>query len=1085
MIKEIKYDGISTAPSDYEAPDGALHHCLNMYHRHGALHPLPAPGDPLISGIPSGSRIFLHRPSDSSSRFFCYPDPDTGTADGGAFSLCTASVVSDDHPLLELFRCADNEKILSVTAIGNIIVVATNTCTHYLRFNPAAPAHHYQYLGAGLPDISLTFGLDLRFEYDQVTTDQIKIKKTTAASVYNNTPKKIVYQKSHNPRLFMRSDITQRRAATYVYDFFDPSSGFSLKDETRYLVRLNIPKLPPRYMTRSFGFRLFAIPDDAAPVSGMEQQCYLPQDCTEVPDIITGISSSAFSHSVTSHGFVSSDLPENTRLGVQFLITVADSSRELLFSHDISFQVSLYSYLESSLADGENYIILYNQESVQAVAAAVNKFIAQRATETGRFIFPFFARFALRLYDGSNAPASAPVLMLPNSGCAPAMLFCYKDEASVNYLYPAAFCADLLYKINAEIPPEWEDLIAGVDIFLSQQVWPFHQGAEYSETRTIFSYPPVIDSYGVGRMIYDSLEGGSDDPEQFKCRSLNEYFFQMVSTASDSAYPKKDLIEFDPKDARELRNDIASVSAFYHYAFIPREELKADDNFHSIEVPRERLSTLVTRATLEDALPYRGFAGAGLSSYNRRLEAFGGSVILPGADMPVDCNNFISPAGQTSDAVAEVTVPSADGQRIVRSALASVSEAQLDALRWFYYPDSRATMARIIVEPADAGSDTPVREITIPLRTHDFLPGAYWLSEEIGRRIVSDDADDSGMLKIDRVKTDVPVSERRQSSIYLSEVDNPFLFRASRHVSVGEGRVLALASAVQALSQGQFGQFPRYAFTSEGVWAMEVGATGSYTSRQPVVRDVIADQLSIVSLDSSVVFATSRALMMLRGSDCRSISEIIRPRPGLEPFSALPAYSSALSAAGLHPDSIPLLPSLSQILQKPRFIYDYSASRLIIYNPGIHAAALLLSLEDMKYTYAGYHIYGSVNSYPDAMALFDDGTLRRFPEDSCRLQPSLLLSRPLRLDAPDVLKTVDSVIQRGDFCRGHVQSVLYGSRDLRHWHLVWSSKDHILRGFSGTPYKYFRIALICSLDPGESLSGASIRYTPRLTNHLR
>lgn len=1084
MIKEIKYDGITTAPSDYEAPDGALHHCLNMYHRHGALHSLPAPGEPVISGIPAGSCIFLHRPSDGSSRFFCYPDPDADTATGGAFSLCTASVVSDDHPLLEQFRCADNEKILSVTAIGNIIVAATNTCTHYLRFNPAAPAHHYQYLGTGLPDISLTFGLDLRFEYDQVTTDQIKIKKTTAASAYNNSLKKIVYQKSHKPRLFMRSDITQRRAATYVYDFFDISSGFSLKDDTPYLVRLGTNKLNSRYMHYAFGFKLFAIPDDAVPVSGMEQQCYLAKDCVSVTEKVAGVANIGV-YATCSHSFVSSGLPENTRLGILFWSSVADSSRDLWFDHDISFQVSLYSYLESSLADGENYIILYNEESVQAVAAAVNKFIAQRATETGRFIFPFFARFALRLYDGSNAPASAPVLMLPNSGCAPAMLFCYKDEASVNYLYPAAFCADLLYKISAEIPKEWEDLIAGVDIFLSQQIWPFHQGAEYSETRTIFSYPPVIDSYGVGRMIYDSLEGGSDDPEQFKCRSLNEYFFRMVSTASDSAYPKKDLIEFDPKDAKELRNDIASVSAFYHYAFIPREELKADDNFHSIEVPRERLSTLVTRATLEDALPYRGFAGAALSSYNRRLEAFGASVILPEAEIPVDCNNFISPAGHTSDAVAQVTVPSADGQRIVRSVVASVSEAQLDALRWFYYPDSRATMARIIVEPADAGSDTPVREITMPLRPHDFLPGAYWLSEEIGRRILSDDADDSGKLKIDRLKADVPVSERRLSSIYLSEVDNPFLFRASRHVSVGEGRVLALASAVQALSQGQFGQFPRYAFTSEGVWAMEVGATGSYTSRQPVVRDVIADQHSIVSLDSSVVFATSRALMMLRGSDCRSISEIIRPRPGLDPYSMLPAYSAALSAARLHPDSIPLLPSLSQILQKPRFIYDYSASRLIIYNPGIHAAALLLSLEDMKYTYAGYHIYGSVNSYPDAMALFDDGTLRRFPEDSCRLQPSLLLSRPLRLDAPDVLKTVDCVIQRGDFCRGHVQSVLYGSRDLRHWHLVWSSKDHILRGFSGTPYKYFRIALICSLGPGESLSGASIRYTPRLTNHLR
>ena len=97
----------------------------------------------------------------------------------------------------------------------------------------------------------------------------------------------------------------------------------------------------------------------------------------------------------------------------------------------------------------------------------------------------------------------------------------------------------------------------------------------------------------------------------------------------------------------------------------------------------------------------------------------------------------------------------------------------------------------------------------------------------------------------------------------------------------------------------------------------------------------------------------------------------------------------------------------------------------------------------------------------------------------------LFVTRPIKLETPDVLKTMDTVIQRGHFQKGHVQSVLYGSRDLFNWHLVWSSKDHYLRGFRGTPYKYFRIACVTSLTDDESIFGASLQFNPRQTNQPR
>ena len=56
---------------------------------------------------------------------------------------------------------------------------------------------------------------------------------------------------------------------------------------------------------------------------------------------------------------------------------------------------------------------------------------------------------------------------------------------------------------------------------------------------------------------------------------------------------------------------------------------------------------------------------------------------------------------------------------------------------------------------------------------------------------------------------------------------------------------------------------------------------------------------------------------------------------------------------------------------------------------------------------------------------------------------------------------------------------------MRRWELVASSVSHFIANRRGTPYKYFRVALLCSLAPGKSLSGCSVSFTPRLTSRLR
>ena len=182
-------------------------------------------------------------------------------------------------------------------------------------------------------------------------------------------------------------------------------------------------------------------------------------------------------------------------------------------------------------------------------------------------------------------------------------------------------------------------------------------------------------------------------------------------------------------------------------------------------------------------------------------------------------------------------------------------------------------------------------------------------------------------------------------------------------------------------------------------------------------------------------------------------------------------------------------------------IYDYTHSHIIVFNPTlddentqIYPYAYLYSLKSKQWGMTHAELADTVNAYPQALAMTTDNRLVTFsttpPADDTTppaddTTTAMFVTRPLKLDTPDALKTISAIIQRGHFPAAGVATLLYASRDLYTWSLVASSRTHILRGFSGTPYKYFRIATIAKLKPSQSIFSASIQYTPRYNNKLR
>ncbi len=369
----------------------------------------------------------------------------------------------------------------------------------------------------------------------------------------------------------------------------------------------------------------------------------------------------------------------------------------------------------------------------------------------------------------------------------------------------------------------------------------------------------------------------------------------------------------------------------------------------------------------------------------------------------------------------------------------------------------------------------------IELKEHENLNGAIWF-KGYGTGLLST----SSVASL--TKTSNMVEYR--SKIYTTDVNNPFYFPLSGINTVGTGSVLGIVTAAKALSQGQFGQFPLYSLTDEGVWALEITSTGSYSAKQPISRDVCINPASITQLDSSVLFASDRGLMMIEGSTLYCISDGLNSSNPYD-VSTLPGigalvdlYNSKASSTEQITKTDLQVDPFMDFLKGCGIVYDYTHQRVIVYDKR-RSYAYVYSLKSKNWGMLRSHVADTINSYPEALAQQGDGTVINFSSTDASKYAALLVTRPLKLDGPDVLKTIDTVIQRGYVKMKNVAQVLYGSRDLYNWHTVWSSTDGYLRGFSGEPYKYFRLALVCSFDKDDSLYGCSVSLKARDNNQLR
>lgn len=352
--------------------------------------------------------------------------------------------------------------------------------------------------------------------------------------------------------------------------------------------------------------------------------------------------------------------------------------------------------------------------------------------------------------------------------------------------------------------------------------------------------------------------------------------------------------------------------------------------------------------------------------------------------------------------------------------------------------------------------------------------------------------------------TDENPTYSQDNLLLLSASSNPFVYPPDGYISF-YSTVLNTAAITTPLSEGQFGEFPLYVFTAEGIWALTLNQDGSFGTMHPIANEILINRDALAVTEQAVVFASEKGIIGLSGRKLTDLSPLMKGEHyNIQDDSVAEGLVTPLLVnyvpEAAYTDTTPFL----QFLKNCQIAYDAVNQRVIVFNPSKvyyyvyymqsqtwHKETLPYLISDESDDSDDGNVVGpikitrSLKSYPRltvaayhdlSYSIFDLSETISGDEDQPVLA-GLVISRPLILDAPDTYKTINHLKIRGHYQSGHLKWLLMGSNDGFNYTVL-----HSLRGPS---WKMFRLFLVSNLTALERISYVEVDYTPKFLNKVR
>lgn len=702
--------------------------------------------------------------------------------------------------------------------------------------------------------------------------------------------------------------------------------------------------------------------------------------------------------------------------------------------------------------------------------------------EEGCFGAPFFARYALRLYDGTYIYQSVPILI---GGGTAEFIKVYGEKyiptGSTTWKSIIRAYLTMAYKVKAYLKEisytGWEDIVKSIDLFITTDIYlpSMHSKITGITSETLsesaIKYPLSFDDDAEGVVAFDKLKN------EFLSKSI---FYKIDSFDINNLTRLTDGYDMLTQDELIASQDILQLQDELPDDYQSAHKKMAENIFkYNDKVILTGISQLLTSgySYLNGSVVRAEFtdtANQNEDEYSFKFFLHGPSnedLIVFGRDD--NGGTIFDPYSQTVTA------------RYIPTSQEFTHYAK--PMAWIAYPDARCY--KVYVKRVTNGVTS---YWSYPMEPHPRLNCSYCffgIDKQLAKHTTSSGLPGSAILQTEYESKQENNLYQDKNVIWASLISNPFVFPAAGRMTF-YSKVISLANATRALSEGQFGQFPLYVFTEDGIWSVPITGTGDFAASVPVSRDVAVSRRAIQNLEQEIVFVTEQSVMVIEGSSITNISPNMNGRHYVldEEIIQLLSNSEWADLSAIENDS----ETFMSFVKNSTIGYDYAGQRLIFFrNDKPSQYVYYIRTQTWHKILAGGNDFRVLNGYPECVVssqksdesgyqLLNFSTILDDADaisDTANPIKGLIITRPFDLGEPDIRKAIRDIRVRGMFNRDDVKYILLGSFDNVHW-----KRLHSLRGGS---YKFFRMILLCNLSPTERITWVDVDYESRFANKLR
>lgn len=701
------------------------------------------------------------------------------------------------------------------------------------------------------------------------------------------------------------------------------------------------------------------------------------------------------------------------------------------------------------------------------VAEAINW-----AKNKGYFCFPFFVRYAIRLYDGTYARISNPIICYPTISKNCEICFAKADSSYTDNtgklqwlgnivrsnVYLGTFsdyfyfihCTKMHCMFNIDNLDDWKDIVKDIVVFATDDVLPFELDGDKWKLADNFKKN--------GEVLYNTIIN-----DNYIANKTNFHVSKSLLSSSmyeDTINPYQS-IEPTYKNEVDIKEELLQKTQFYKLFSLDVNSSKINTNKFYDVLSSGTESALLKSGILknleeqeqlkvDDYYGWTNLTSSKLFSYNNRINLIGVKR-YPFKGFAIFRAGYTTPTNAYGYVKYYVHIVSQTMDTWVLSKALLVGKDYQPYNDWYYYPDPNAKEMLIVVNKHLEGK---TYYYNINLRIHPMLNGSYsFVSLPPTLLATGKDVENKQTGGF----------EDLNSQIFTSVVNNPLVFEASGDNTVGT--ILGIIANTEAVSQGQFGQYPLMVFTDEGIYGLSVNSEGLYSRAYPISREVCNEDSPLVPTDRLVFFAAKKGLMAASGGSVACMSEQMRGR--------VPRNFATFGEG-----------KFLDFLKGCLIAYDYRDSILRIFSKG-KSYQYIYNMVDKTFSMvnSGIEAQAVVNDYPDNLIQDTNGNVYSLTakpdinEDTEDYSGSFT-TRPLKLGGSMTLKSLRAVKHLFDSDEGTIGLEIYGSNDCKHWCKLPS--------VGGKPWKYFTFKYtLQNFKAADAFAGSIVEVQSRREDKMR